>query len=702
MTLRLTALISLCALPALILADTDAPVLEEVVVRAGFYDSDLMKSAGSISVLDAAEIADRAAVHLDDMIGVLPNVSFTGGASRARFVQIRGVGDLEQFVDPKHFPSVGVTVDGIEVGATASDALMMDVEQIDVLRGPQGTRFGANALAGMINIRTFDPTDTVTGYINSGYANFDTWHVGGALSGPLSETLGGRIAIRQDRSDGYIDNAFLAADDTNDRDEFSTRGKLHWSVSDRSDVRLTVAYADIDNGYDAFSLENSRNTRSDRPGFDEQESIALGLSTNWAIADDIQLETLVTWTDVDEDYGFDEDWVYAGFCDGVRCDPLVEFNSTDRYQRDRNVVATDVRLKSDPARLSWVIGFYTQHRDEDLDRAHFAPFSSGYETRRFAGYGQIIYEISSQWTFTGGVRYEHFEDDYDDTNGLDTDDSDNYWTGELTLEYLLSDNVMFYGTLSRGVKPGGVNTDTSSNLPFVAPIFQPFLSARQKFSSETLFNQEGGIKALLLDDRLRVRLAGFHLDRDNAQLEAFVWDATTFIFTGFLDTSSDADNYGAELELDYSVARGINFFAHVGYLETNVDELTVFDLDLSAFRQLSDRDQAKSPNWSYNVGVNLALHDRLRSRIEVEGRDSNFFGYYHNGEIDAYAVVHASLSYDAGPLTIQGWVRNLFDKDYDIHGLYFANDPRDGFSVNREYYQRGEPRAYGVNLNYTF
>jgi outer membrane receptor for ferric coprogen and ferric-rhodotorulic acid len=263
--------------------------------------------------------------------------------------------------------------------------------------------------------------------------------------------------------------------------------------------------------------------------------------------------------------------------------------------------------------------------------------------------------------------------------------------------------VLFYSTLSRGVKPGGINTDTSSNLPFVAPVFQTFLRSRQQFSAETLFNKELGIKASMADDRLRVRLSGFHMDRHNAQLESFIYDPfVSFVFTGYLDSASDAENYGAELELDFSVNRHLDLFANVGYLETNVDGLTVFDLDSLTFRSFRDRDQAKSPNWTYNLGMTAALAERVRGRFEIEGRDTNLFGYYHDGEIDAYTLVHASLAYEQGPLTVQAWVRNLLDANYDAHGLYFANDPRDGFAVNRSYYQRGEPRVFGINLSYAF
>ena len=132
--------------------------MEEVVVTAGFRDTELMTSAGSISVLDREAMVERAARHLQDTLATMPNVNFSVGGARARFVQMRGVGDLEQFVDPKHFPSVGIVLDGIELSNVASSALLFDAEQIEVLRGPQGTLFGRNATAGAVSISTRDPS----------------------------------------------------------------------------------------------------------------------------------------------------------------------------------------------------------------------------------------------------------------------------------------------------------------------------------------------------------------------------------------------------------------------------------------------------------------------------------------------------------------------------------------------------------------
>ena len=157
--------------------------LEEVIVTASFRDTELLKSSGSISVVQQATLFDRGAQHLEETLNVLPNVNFSSGASRARFIQVRGVGDLEQFVDPKYFPSVGVTIDDVDMNGIAAAAVMMDTQQVEVLRGPQGTRFGTNALAGMVNIRSNDATDTISGYAQAGMGNNNSWNVAAALSG---------------------------------------------------------------------------------------------------------------------------------------------------------------------------------------------------------------------------------------------------------------------------------------------------------------------------------------------------------------------------------------------------------------------------------------------------------------------------------------------------------------------------------------
>lgn len=680
-------------------------VLEEIVVTAQFRDTALMSTVGSISVVQDTTIFDRGGQHLEESLNLLPNVNFSSGASRARFIQIRGIGDLEQFVDPKYFPSVGITLDEVQMNGAAGSAVMMDVEQIELLRGPQGTRYGTNALAGMVNIRSRSPTREFSGYTEAGLGDHNSWNLGAALGGPLTESLLGRFAVRQYRSNGFIDNDFLRRDDTNNRDELSLRAKLRWLSGDNNFMELTAFYVDLDNGYDAFSLDNTRRTLSDEPGLDRQKSLSVAAETHWEFSGNTAFDAVLTATDGENTYGFDEDWTHLDICEPGICFP---YSNTDRQVRDRFDWSLDLRFLSiDGETLNWVAGAYAQRRSEDFDREYYGAFASTYDTDRYAAYGQIDYAFSEKWHLVTGLRYETFSDDYVDTNVLVTDSDDNYWTGEVSVQYFSDNGTMLYATLSRGAKPGGVNTEASSTFSFMDPEFQPFMSGRLRFDKEILLNKEIGMKGVYFDDALSVRATLFHMDRDDAQLESWIWDDVNFLWVGYLDSSSSGENYGAELELNYRPADLVDLFANIGWLQTNVTAMTIVDLGApgqpvdSTISNIRDRDQTKAPEWQYNVGGDLRISRNLTARIEVEGRTESYFGYYHNQKLDGYALLNFSIGYEIDPVKIRLWARNLTDKNYAVHGLYFGNDPRKDY-VNESYRQFGEPRVFGVNLRYDF
>ena len=680
--------------------------LEEVIVTAQFRETELMKSSGSISVVQQETLFERGAQHLEETLNVLPNVSFSSGASRARFIQVRGVGDLEQFVDPKYFPSVGVTIDDVDMNGLAAAAIMMDIQQVEVLRGPQGTRFGTNALAGMINIRSNEPGESFNGYAQAGIGNYSSWNVAAALGGPLTDNLQGRIAVRQNNSDGYIQNDYLGRDDTNQRDEFSLRGKVRWLGKGDTFAELTLFHVDIDNGYDAFSLDNNRRTLSDEPGSDQQQSLSIAARSYWQLNTDMVLETILSWSDADTQYSYDEDWTNPEICSDIEfCYP---YANTDSQDRSRDNISLDSHIVTiNTGRLNWVGGVYAQHRSEDFARQYYGSFVSQYETERYAVYGQADYDFATDWRLIAGLRFETFSDDYTDSNGLSSKTDDQYFTGELTLQHDLDNGTMIYGTLSRGIKPGGVNTEASSVFGFMDPKFRDFMQERLQFGSESLLNKEIGIKGRYLDNALNLRAAMFHMDRTDAQLESWIWDDINFLWVGYLDSVDSGSNYGLELEIDYQLSATVEIFAGLGWLQTKVDEITVVDLGQpgewtqSVITDVKNRDQTKAAEWQYNLGTNLYFTDRLSARLEIEGRSDSFYGYYHNQKIAGYTLLNASIGYQAGAFNIRAWGRNLTDEDYAVHGLYFANDPRKGY-VNEAYRQFGEPRVFGVDVKYVF
>ena len=195
-------------------------------------------------------------------MAVSPNVNFASGSQRARYYQIRGIGERSQFQEPIN-PSVGVIIDDVDFTGIGSVASLFDVQQAEIFRGPQGTRFGANAIAGMMNITTNEPTEDFEGALQLGVGNYGSYDLGVALSGPASDSVNYRFAVNQLTSDGFIENVHLQRDDTNNRDELTIRGKLAIEASEDLTIDLAGFYFDFDNGYDAFSLDNSRETLSD-------------------------------------------------------------------------------------------------------------------------------------------------------------------------------------------------------------------------------------------------------------------------------------------------------------------------------------------------------------------------------------------------------------------------------------------------------
>ncbi len=156
---------------SVVCAESVPTAIPEIVVTADFRGAEVHSIGSSISVISTEAIERRDALHIEDILNIAPNVNFSAGASRGRFVQIRGIGERSQFKDPLD-SSVALIVDGVDLSGIGLAGGLMDVQQVEVMRGPQGTRFGASALAGAINIRSNRPTDVFEGSITAGIGDY--------------------------------------------------------------------------------------------------------------------------------------------------------------------------------------------------------------------------------------------------------------------------------------------------------------------------------------------------------------------------------------------------------------------------------------------------------------------------------------------------------------------------------------------------
>jgi len=687
-------LFALLAAPAFIGTPAIADdLLTEIVVSADFRDSTVMESAASITVLDDRMIEQRQARHLEQLLNLAPNVNYSSGASRGRFIQIRGIGERSQFIEPLN-PSVGILVDGIDFTGIAGAATTMDIKQVEILRGPQGTLYGANALAGLINLKSNQPTEQTEGSFEVSLGDYNTQTVSAAVGGAISKDLGARSAVQLHSSDGYISNDFLNRDDTDNVDELSLRSIFDWQASEDLALKLTLFHVNADNGYDAFSLDNTRRTLSDTPGHDRHESTAFAVESNWRASDNFGLVGLVSFADNNLEYGYDEDWAFPEICAGQPCEGW-EYNSVDNYIRERKNATVDIKLvSSEGGRIlndssDWVAGIYWRDQDEQLLRQYTyasGDFTSDFNTSNQAIYGQLDTQLSDTLTLTSGLRFEARRADYLDSEAVAHDADESLWGGRIALNYQRTDKTMIYGLISRGYKAGGVNSD-------------PALSAEDReFDTEIMWNLETGVKGLWLDDQLQAQIAVFYQMRDDIQIKQSLVqsrvDSEASDFTDYFGNSANGSNYGLEVELNWFASEALTVFASLGWLETEYDTPLSEDLD--------SRQQAHAPNYQFALGTTYQVHQDLALTLDIEGKDKFYLSSSHNEQSESYRLLNASMIYSLGDWQLSLWGRNLTDEDVIVRGFGgFGNDPRK-FYETEAYYQYGEPRMVGLSGKYDF
>jgi iron complex outermembrane receptor protein len=681
----------LCRLVSVLLAGhvvaaVATETIEEVVVTGELRATPLAELPSSVSVVSRETILARQAQHLDAVLAVAPNVNYAAGASRGRYLQIRGIGETGQFIEPLN-SSVGLVVDGVDFSGIAGVATLYDVDQVEIFRGPQGTVYGANALAGLVNIVTAAPTDSPEGGVDLGAANYGTFSAGARASGPLSETLAGRLAVQQYSSDGWVENDYLGRDDTAEIDELTARAKLRWRPSDEVTVEAMVAYVDANNGYDAFSLDNRRDTLTDAPGRDTQESRLASLKGTFRAADAFDVEAIAAVADSEIAYGYDEDWVYEGF------DPA-GYSSTDLYLRERTTVTGEVRLLSkEPARwfagpTDWVLGAFVLSQDEDLDRRYTFrddDFRSRFEVDRVAVFGETRSRLADVWTLTLGARLERHRADYRDVDGARFEPDDDLWGGRVALDRLVGADTLVYASLARGYKAGGFNSD--GTLP----------ADLKEYDPETLLNVELGAKGSWRDDTIAARIALFHMWREDMQVATSVVRSRpdgSSEFIEYTGNAAEGSNYGLEAELRFRPQPRVEIFGALGLLATEYR-----DFVNAEGRRLDGRDQAHAPGYQLHGGARVGFLANGFVRVEIDARDEFYFSDSHDARSDAYALVHLTLGWETPQWQASLWVRNAGDVDYEVRGYYFGNDPRIDYAP-RTYTQLGEPRRFGVSLRW--
>jgi outer membrane receptor protein involved in Fe transport len=692
----------LTAAPALGISssDTTGGELDEIVVTAAFRPTSLTELPGSVSVLTEQALRDAGQQHIEDVLALVPNLNWAGDTSRPRYFQIRGIGELQQYQGAPN-PSVGFLIDDIDFSGLGSAATLFDVDHVEVLHGPQGTLYGANALAGLIYVKSAEPAQEFGGRAELDAGDYGERSYGAVITGPVTALDSSfRLAVQRYTSDGFYHNAYLERSDTNGRDELTLRGRWRYQPNDAWKIDLTLLRVAIDNGYDAWSIDNSRTTESDHPSVDRQYSTGFSAHATYSQAPGTTLELIGTYADTTVNYGFDGDWgnpmLWAPYTDDF----------TDYQVRHRETQSLEARLGQTRGRgVSWLIGAYAFELREGLSDTNAGTYGdpldptqdysvltvvqSRYRSRSGAVYGQLDGGVGPRAHWSLGLRGERRSTRYDDsTTNLDEPASTNrfgpandLWGGSASLEYPLAASQNVYALVSRGYKAGGFN-------------LSPGLPADQlQFNPESDLNVEFGHKGLWSAQHLRLDTSLFYMARRSEQLitgeQTDPKDPNTFIF--YTGNARSGYNYGLESTLTWQAVPALELGGSLGLLRT------LYRGFVQNGFELADRELPHAPDWQAAINATWRNARGPYARVDVTGMGSFYYDLPPNDtRSHSYGLVHARIGWQSVRYEVYLWCRNLLDKDYTVRGFYFGDEPPD--FPNKLYTQLGEPRNFGVHF----
>jgi iron complex outermembrane receptor protein len=549
--------------------------LEEIVVVAQKRSVNIQKAPEAITAVTGATLDQQNVVDPVDLNGLVPSLVITTSEGLNNSVAIRGIGFNVPQNDAAQ-PSVSYHIDGIYVAnPIALGTGFLDVDHVEVLRGPQGTVFGQNSVGGTINVISKLPTlDGFGGSTDLSVGTYSLVRFRAAVNLPIDDTIAIRASIDQSRHDGFANATQVTGTnghyDLDNDDSVHARLQLLWKPTDDFSALLRADYADADNHEAEFKNILDPNTdprqeSSDWPGRFQyrQELYSATLTYNLPVA---TLKSLTSWQSVDQGGSLSEDGLYTALASTI----APNFYHDIEYTFHKSMAITqEVDLSSLPGGdLDWIVGAFFLNGKEKVgyDQYDLTPgdmfdanllyspplgevpnnlyFQSDSKLTRqsWSFYAQGTYHVTDYLRITGGARYTH---DSDTTNISDffnlygppvyVQSSANVVTGKAEIEADITQNNLVYVSYSTGFKPGGGNIS-------LEPLVVPY-----EFKPETITSYEIGSKNAFLDNRVRLNIAAFYYDYKNLQYEA----EDLAPFQGGVDNIPASQVYGVEAEASY-------------------------------------------------------------------------------------------------------------------------------------------------------
>ena len=682
-----------------------AQQLEEIVVTARKQSDSLMEIPDSITVITADAIEDARITTVEGFINLVPNVVALQGI-KPGFITItsRGITTIQENEAP-----MAVVVDGVVVPAIDFiNQDLFDLQQVEVLRGPQGSLYGANALAGAINITTKQPTDELEGKVIGEVGNAGYQRIAGSISGPIAdEKLRFRVSANYRDEDGTLKNIFDGKE-VDFYEELSLRGQLNMAFSDSVQADFRATYVDTSAGsvFNAITdanvpeqINNFDTVKMDynTPGEDNRELTALSLKIDWDVSSSGSLTFVTGFGETNDNVKGEGDWLptTATHIDASGL-PAFLFDTLQNWEVETKAISQEVRYtSSSDGRARYNVGVYYQKRERDVnllvgggngvivDPAQaFIIDQDNNDSEQRAVFGQADIDITERFILTLGLRYD--SDKRSSVSGVvggptPVEDTFSKAQPKVSLAYNWDEDFMTYFTAARGFRSGGFNADEIT----VGSVTYP-----RRFESEVADSLELGFKATLVGGQINLSGAIFSIDYDNQQF--FFPTLQGQVLTNFPESQID----GAEIELAGNASEKLSFV--LGYGVTNAK--------IVAADAMGSFEGNRSPlvnEYTLNTGVeyatDIAADLELRLRLDYERRGPRYWDVENSLRTGVTNYLNLNAALSVGSWTIRLFGTNVLNERQPVEVIKNFPGILDGHArrPNLE-------RRYGVGVEFGF
>ena len=685
----------------------DVLSLRSVVVSSQRIEENLQEVPISITAIDKPAIQQSGANRLAELQYYVPNMVI--GYEYFTFMtvaSIRGVSGSSRNIGIDN--RVGTYVDGVYAGRSITlNQSLLDIERVEVLRGPQGTMFGKNTVSGVVNLTTLKPHDGTEATVMVEGGNYNHFRVNLFLNLPLIQNrLFAKVSANTFSRKGYIKNVYND-ENLNGINTFGGRLQLRYLASDKLEFNLsldgvrdrqdhrTIAVETEGEGFEL--APDPREVAHDADEFQHRDLLGGALKIDYNFTNDIKLKSISAYNWYKAQSRFDEDLSPSAFL------------YTERDEQSRHFTQELQLASSFTKRTNFVAGlFYFHQNSETGTSATFdsdSPFGYYYigtpasvETNSFAGYFHGNLNLTNNLILTAGIRYTYEKkkinfSQYNDPEPFMFPEIDNLndalsesdFSPKGGINFFLTNNAMLYGTIARAHKSGGWNANFTQ-------------TENIKFGPEYSTNYEIGLKTIWWDNRFRFNAAAFLTKFDDYQVMTFTGTNIEDVLM-IVQNAGKVTSKGFEIELSAIPLLGLNLTTGIGYTDARYDEFKNggglgIHYDGNILELAPKITFFIAADYRFQTGSlgSLILHGDYAYQDEMYTESGNEDFSFMEG----YSLINARVGFELAkiPLSFALWGKNLTDE------LYMRDRSLTPFGTPYTWY--GMPRTYGIEVRYSF